>query len=99
MIYGIFIWDFRWWKDIGLGEESSFSRDRLVESFFWAAAVTPEPQFGHCQGAVTKIHQLVTTIDDIYYVYGTVDELELFTDVVDRSVTAFASFIDHERHV
>ncbi|KAJ8628072.1 hypothetical protein MRB53_021379 [Persea americana] len=75
----------RWWKDLGLGEQySSFARDRLVESFFWAAAVTSEPQFGRCQEAVTKAIQLISTIDDIYDVYGTVDELELFTNAVDR---------------
>ncbi|XXG69506.1 hypothetical protein AAC387_Pa06g2352 [Persea americana] len=75
----------RWWNDLGLGEQySSFARDRLVESFFWAAAVTSEPQFGHCQEAVTKAIQFISTIDDIYDVYGTVDELELFTNAADR---------------
>jgi hypothetical protein len=29
---------------------------------------------------------LITTIDDIYDVYGTMDELELFMDVVERFV-------------
>ncbi|RWR93542.1 Geraniol synthase, chloroplastic [Cinnamomum micranthum f. kanehirae] len=33
----------RWWKDLGLGEQLSFTRDRLVECFFWAATMTPEP--------------------------------------------------------
>ncbi|KAJ8628086.1 hypothetical protein MRB53_021393 [Persea americana] len=45
----------RWWKDLGLGEQLSFARDRLVEGFFWAAALTPEPQFGHCREAVAKV--------------------------------------------
>ncbi|MCD7445886.1 hypothetical protein HAX54_015611 [Datura stramonium] len=31
-----------------------------------------------------KLSVLLTTIDDIYDVYGTLDELELFTDIVDR---------------
>ncbi|RWR88225.1 Geraniol synthase, chloroplastic [Cinnamomum micranthum f. kanehirae] len=74
----------RWWKDLGLGEQLSFARDRLVDCFFWAAAMTSEPQFGRCQEAVAKVVQLTTTIDDIYDVYGTVDELELFTNAVDR---------------
>ncbi|RWR98053.1 Geraniol synthase, chloroplastic [Cinnamomum micranthum f. kanehirae] len=74
----------RWWKDLGLGEQLSFTRDRLVECFFWAAAMTPEPQFGRCQEAVAKVAQLIIIIDDIYDVYGTVDELELFTNAIDR---------------
>ncbi|RWR93532.1 Geraniol synthase, chloroplastic [Cinnamomum micranthum f. kanehirae] len=87
---------FRWWKDLGLGEQLSFTRDRLVECFFWAAAMTPKPQFGRCQEAVAKVAQLIIIIDDIYDVYGTVDELELFTNAVDRSVTTFLTTI-HRR--
>ncbi|RWR98112.1 Geraniol synthase, chloroplastic [Cinnamomum micranthum f. kanehirae] len=74
----------RWWKDLGLGVQLSFTRDRLVECFFWAAAMTPEPQFGRCQEAVAKVAQLIIIIDDIYDVYGTVNELEHFTNAIDR---------------
>ncbi|XXG69515.1 hypothetical protein AAC387_Pa06g2360 [Persea americana] len=86
----------RWWKDLGLGEQLSFARDRLVESFFWAAALTPEPQFGRCREAVAKVVEFIAIIDDMYDVYGTVDELELFTDAVDRSVTTFLTTIEHK---
>ena len=65
-----------------------------MESFFWAVAVTSETQFGRCQEAVTKAIQLISTIDDIYDVYGTVDELGLFTNAVDRSVTTFLTTIE-----
>jgi len=64
----------------------SFVRDRLVEGFFWAVGFTPNPQFGFCRKLSTKLAVLITTIDDIYDVYGTLDELELFTDIVDRFV-------------
>lgn len=67
-----------------LGQKSSFARDRLVENFFWAAGMIFEPQFGYCRRVATKILSLVTTIDDIYDVYGTLDELELFTNAVER---------------
>ncbi|RVW71186.1 (-)-alpha-terpineol synthase [Vitis vinifera] len=74
----------RWWKNIGLGEKMSFTRDRLVENFLWAVGHAFEPQFGYCRKIITKVLALIVTIDDIYDIYGTLDELEIFTDAVDR---------------
>ncbi|KAJ9685390.1 hypothetical protein PVL29_017429 [Vitis rotundifolia] len=74
----------KWWKNIGLGEQMSFTRDRLVENFLWAVGHAFEPQFGYCRKIITKVLALIVTIDDIYDIYGTLDELEIFTDAVDR---------------
>ncbi|CAI9756570.1 unnamed protein product [Fraxinus pennsylvanica] len=74
----------RWNKETCLPEKLSFARDRLVECFLWALGFTPEPQFGYCRKVLTKIAVMVTIIDDIYDVYGSLDELELFTDIVER---------------
>ncbi|KAJ9685395.1 hypothetical protein PVL29_017433 [Vitis rotundifolia] len=73
-----------WWSSTRLPEKSSFARDRLVENFLWAVGFIFEPQFGYCRRMLTKLISLITTIDDVYDVYGTLDELELFTDAVDR---------------
>ncbi|KAH9751690.1 TPS27 [Citrus sinensis] len=70
-----------WWKDTGLGEKLSFARDSLVASFLWSMGIGSEPQFAFCRRIVTIAIALITVIDDIYDVYGTLDELELFTDV------------------
>lgn len=74
----------RWWLSLGLSEKLSFARDRLVESFVVGLGVVFEPQYGHSRIAVGKSFQLITTIDDIYDVYGKLDELELFTEAVER---------------
>ncbi|XAR68586.1 (-)-alpha-terpineol synthase [Bertholletia excelsa] len=74
----------RWWKRIGLAEKLSFARDRLMENFLWNVGVNFKPQFGHFRRTMTVVYYLITVIDDVYDVYGTLDELELFTDVVQR---------------
>ncbi|XP_059292850.1 (E,E)-alpha-farnesene synthase-like isoform X2 [Lycium ferocissimum] len=36
----------RWWRNLCIVEDLSFTRDRIVESFFYAVGVTSEPQHG-----------------------------------------------------
>ncbi|KAJ7982691.1 Myrcene synthase, chloroplastic [Quillaja saponaria] len=72
-----------WWKDSGLGE-LSFARNRLMENFFWNVGIAWMPHFGYHRRMQTTVFALITTIDDVYDVHGTLEELELFTDVVDR---------------
>ncbi|CAL9050388.1 unnamed protein product [Musa banksii] len=73
-----------WWSNLGLAQRLPFSRDRLMESYFWTVGWAFEPQFARYREAQTKAICLLTIIDDVYDVYGTMDELELFTDAVDR---------------
>ncbi|XP_062153086.1 tricyclene synthase TPS4, chloroplastic-like [Alnus glutinosa] len=74
----------RWWEEMGLANNLSFTRDRLVECFFWTVGIASEPQLSNLRKGLTKVAALVTTIDDVYDIYGTLDELELFTDAVER---------------
>nr|XP_043613103.1 (-)-beta-pinene synthase, chloroplastic-like [Erigeron canadensis] len=69
-----------WWKET-CWENFGFGRDRLVENFMWSVA---ENYLPHFQGrrALAAVNALITTIDDVYDVYGTLDELEQFTNVV-----------------
>ncbi|KAK9116364.1 hypothetical protein Sjap_015311 [Stephania japonica] len=76
----------RWWRDLGLCShpQMHFVRDRLVENFLWTIGVIFDPQFSYCREELTKVNCLITTIDDVYDVYGSLEELELFTDTVER---------------
>ncbi|KAL0418493.1 UNVERIFIED_CONTAM: (+)-epi-alpha-bisabolol synthase [Sesamum radiatum] len=74
----------RWHTNSRLAEKLSFARDRLVECFLWTVGFTFEPCHRYCRIMLVKLAVLITIIDDIYDVYGTLDELELFTDAVDR---------------
>lgn len=41
---------------------------------------------------VTKVAALIGIIDDIYDIYGTLEELELFTNVIERLVSMSLHF-------
>ena len=43
-----------------------------------------EPHLRYLRRMSIKIASLITTIDDVYDMYGTLNELELFIDVVQR---------------
>ncbi|XP_031501402.1 terpene synthase 10-like [Nymphaea colorata] len=74
----------RWWRGLELAENLKFSRDRLMECYLWNIGVDFNPRFSVCRKSITKLNCLITTIDDVYDVYGTIDELELFTEAVDK---------------
>lgn len=55
-----------------------------MECFFWALGMVNEARHSKLREGITKAFYLVTVIDDVYDVYGTLDELELFTNIVER---------------
>ncbi|KAI5440774.1 hypothetical protein KIW84_010302 [Lathyrus oleraceus] len=74
----------RWWKRSELGEKLSFARDRIVENYVWTVGTNFKPDFDYFRKVMTKVNALITTIDDVYDLYGTLEELELFTEAIDR---------------
>ncbi|XP_010514205.1 PREDICTED: beta-myrcene/(E)-beta-ocimene synthase 2, chloroplastic [Camelina sativa] len=73
-----------WWKETGLGSQLQFVRDRIVENYIWTVGMIHEPQFGYVRRIVAIVAALITVIDDIYDIYGTLEELELFTALVEN---------------
>ncbi|THG12024.1 hypothetical protein TEA_020737 [Camellia sinensis var. sinensis] len=71
-------------KDLADLTRLEFSRDRLVESYLWGLGMASEPQLSNCTKAVAKIIAVVTVVDDIYDVYGSLDELKIFTHAIER---------------
>ena len=61
-----------------------FARNRIVEGYFWILGVYFEPQYSLGRRLMTKVISLTSAIDDIYDVYGTLDELQLFTEAIER---------------
>nr|Q948Z0.1 RecName: Full=Camphene synthase, chloroplastic; AltName: Full=(-)-(1S,4R)-camphene synthase; AltName: Full=Agg-cam; Flags: Precursor [Abies grandis]AAB70707.1 (-)-camphene synthase [Abies grandis] len=73
----------RWWKDSG-SPEMTFCRHRHVEYYALASCIAFEPQHSGFRLGFTKMSHLITVLDDMYDVFGTVDELELFTATIKR---------------
>ncbi|KAF7848638.1 hypothetical protein BT93_L1778 [Corymbia citriodora subsp. variegata] len=61
----------RWWKDLDVERKFPFARDRL-------------PEYEASREILIKVASVVSIIDDIYDVYGTLEELELFTEAIER---------------
>ncbi|XP_042499911.1 (-)-germacrene D synthase-like [Macadamia integrifolia] len=74
----------KWWKELGLASKLPYARDRLVESYFFAVGIYFEPHYALGRKIVTKVTALLTIIDDTYDAYGTLEELQLFTDAIER---------------
>ncbi|GAY39770.1 hypothetical protein CUMW_046980 [Citrus unshiu] len=73
-----------WWKDLNFAGKLPFARDRVVESYFWIVGVYFEPEYSLARKLLAKIFSMTSIIDDIYDVYATPKELDLFTAAIDR---------------
>ena len=80
----IVLMNFRWWKELDFATKLPFARDRLVEGYFWILGVYFEPQYVRARRILTKTISMTSIIDDIYDAYGTFEELELFTEAIER---------------
>ncbi|XP_062076058.1 myrcene synthase, chloroplastic-like [Humulus lupulus] len=74
----------RWARHSKLGEKLDFFRDRTMECFLWNVGVTFEPEFSYFRRMTARLYYLIAVVDDTYDVYGTLEELELFTNAVER---------------
>ncbi|XVF77857.1 hypothetical protein PTKIN_Ptkin14bG0080900 [Pterospermum kingtungense] len=73
-----------WWKHLNYKEKLPFARDRLLENYFWAMGCGPDVQFSKFRRNLSKLAYMATILDDIYDTYGSLDELEKFTEAVNR---------------
>ncbi|XP_022777388.1 (3S,6E)-nerolidol synthase 1-like [Durio zibethinus] len=73
-----------WWKDLGLAKELAFARDQPLKWYIWSMACLTDPSWSEQRIDLTKPISLIYIIDDMFDVYGKLDELTLFTQAVDR---------------
>ncbi|XVF87632.1 hypothetical protein PTKIN_Ptkin18bG0135700 [Pterospermum kingtungense] len=72
-----------WWKELGLSKELEFARDQPLKWYICSMACLTDPSLSEERIDLTKPISLIYIIDDIFDVYGTLDELTLFTQAVD----------------
>lgn len=80
----------RWWKDLGLSKELKFARNQPLKWHIWSMATLTDPILSEQRIDLTKPISFIYIIDDIFDVHGTLDELILFTQVINRWDTAAA---------
>lgn len=76
----------RWWTGLGLANELIYARDQPLKWYMWSLACFADPTLSEERVELTKPISLIYIIDDIFDVYGTLDELTLFTEAVCRYV-------------
>ncbi|PHT30833.1 hypothetical protein CQW23_27170 [Capsicum baccatum] len=74
----------RWWKDLNFVNTLPYARDRVVECYFWALGIYYEPQYSQARVMLVKTIAMISIVDDTYDAYGTVEELSIYTDVIQR---------------
>ncbi|KAH7568888.1 hypothetical protein JRO89_XS06G0067700 [Xanthoceras sorbifolium] len=74
----------RWWKNLGLSGKLNFARDRVIESYMTGLGLVSDPKQSSYRKWFAKAIALVIVIDDIYDVYGSLEELQHLTNAVDR---------------
>ncbi|KAA3478839.1 (3S,6E)-nerolidol synthase 1 [Gossypium australe] len=75
---------FSWWNQLGLAKELEFARDQPMKWYIWSMACLTDPTLSEQRIDLAKSISLIYIIDDIFDVYGTLDELTLFVQVVER---------------
>lgn len=89
-----------WWKNLHIKEKMPFARHRVAESFFWAIGTTFEPQYALARSFLTKILALQVVVDDMYDVYGTIEELTLYTEAIQRwDISAMDQLPEYMRYI
>ncbi|KAK9689061.1 hypothetical protein RND81_09G032500 [Saponaria officinalis] len=74
----------RWWKNLEFGTKLPFARDRIAEVYFWMLGTFYEPQYALGREIFTKLYKMTSVMDDTYDAYGLFEELQVYTDAVQR---------------
>ncbi|KAL3576762.1 hypothetical protein D5086_022045 [Populus alba] len=83
-----------WWKELDFTTKLPFARDRLI---IVVLGLFSEPQYALARQILTKSTMLVSVLDDINDVHGTIEELEQFTKMIERWDTSMEDLPDYTK--
>nr|ANA50340.1 sesquiterpene synthase [Piper betle] len=73
-----------WWNELGAATNLPFTRNRVVELYFWVLEVLSKPEHARAREIMVKNIIMASILDDVYDIYGTLEELQLFTSALER---------------
>uniref|UniRef100_A0ACD5WRP9 Uncharacterized protein n=1 Tax=Avena sativa TaxID=4498 RepID=A0ACD5WRP9_AVESA len=73
-----------WYYGLESPRKLFYARQRPVEAYFWALGVYYEPKYAKARKLLAKYISTITPYDDTFDNYGVYEELEPFTDVMQR---------------
>ncbi|KAF0911900.1 hypothetical protein E2562_012727 [Oryza meyeriana var. granulata] len=73
-----------WWRDLYDSVKLSYTRDRIVELFFWSCGVYYEENYSRSRIMLTKIFGLISMMDDTYDVHATLVECHKLNEAIQR---------------
>ncbi|XP_054808302.1 (3S,6E)-nerolidol synthase 1-like [Prosopis cineraria] len=74
----------KWWAELGLANELKYARNQPLKWYIWSLACLTDPSFSEERVVLTKPISFIYLIDDIFDIYGTLEELTVFTKAVTR---------------
>ncbi|KAF7822841.1 putative terpene synthase 2 [Senna tora] len=74
----------QWWQKLNFITKVPYTRDRLVEAYFWSLSVYFQPQYSPARIIMLKLIAIISAVDDTYDAYATLEELQLFTQAIQR---------------
>ncbi|CAH8361308.1 unnamed protein product [Eruca vesicaria subsp. sativa] len=74
----------RWYDEMEIKSKVTYTRHRIAEGYLWSLGAYFEPQYSQARIKTAIALILFTILDDTYDAYGTVKELEIFTDAIQK---------------
>ncbi|KAF7833900.1 putative terpene synthase 2 [Senna tora] len=74
----------KWWNKSEYMRKVPYARDRVVEAYFWPLGMGYEADYSSARLIMGKFVCCICLLDDTYDSYGTMQELQLFTQAIHR---------------